>query len=799
PYGELVGYRALAATLDTLAGITPDDPADAARASLRRLVSNALDAPVESPDVRDIERHLALLRGLDTESDRIGNPIDERGMHVSVRRFLEAVARRQPLCLLIEDLHWADQALLSLLEHVAERAVGAPLLIVTLARPELLEQRPTWGGGVRAFTSILLEPLDVEAGRALADALCRGRGLSATNAEQISRVAGGNPLFAEELCAAMAEGSEAGGVPSALRALISARLDALPGAEKRALQCAAVLGRHIWQSGLAALDVAGDLVEQIEALERRDLLRALPASRVSGQREYSFKHDLIRETAYGLLTRSERRRLHARIVTWLEETSGERIEENLDMLAHHAVSAEMDDRALDYLTRSAERARRAAAHREEVGLLDQAFAIAERSGHPELVPEFRARRGRALTRLALWIDARRELEAALADLPADRRERRAEVLVDLALACNWSMDSPALLQRATEALEAASTVGRTDLVVDARFWLAWGTGSEGDVRSAIDQYHVAIDQTNRLGVALAPSVLPLYASTLCWAGRFPLAVERGREAVRIARDAGDTNSTILALQVLGLALSGTGAYEEALQVFNEATRYGRDYGIGPFLARATAMSAGFHLDVYDYEGHAAIAEEARELARAVNFLPALTSAGIDLLLNLARRGEVGRAEQLERDVANSVVRAGAWHAWLWRLRLAQARAELALVRGDPERAIRHADAAIDQARGRRPKYEALGLVTRASAMASLGRTPAALQTLRAAVDIARSLGDPALFLRGATALLAIDGDDGLAAEADSAAQHIVSHLPTPEMRERFQARSFPSPFGRGPG
>jgi class 3 adenylate cyclase/tetratricopeptide (TPR) repeat protein len=787
PYGEVVGYRALAMALYELAGITPDDAAEAARARLRQLVSSALGSPTADPTVRDIERHLALLSGLDTEADRLGNPTDERTMHVAVRRFLEASARARPMCLLIEDLHWGDEALLNLLEHVAERALAAPLLIVTHARPELLEKRPTWGGGIRAFTSLSLEPMDREAGLVLAAALCRERGLSAENAEPISRLAGGNPLFAEELCAAMAEGRGADGVPSALRALISARLDALPAGEKRVLQHAAVLGKRVWPAGLAALDVSGDLFEQLEALERRDLLRSHPRSRPGGQREYAFKHDLIQEMAYGLLPRSERRRLHARLVEWLEETAGERIEEVLDLLAHHAVSAELHERALDYLARAAERAGRAAAHREEAALLGQAIAIAERCGRTDLIPEFRGRRGRAFTRLTLWADARRELEAALAGLPADRRERRAEVLVDLALACNWTLDTPALHRRAGEALAVASTVGRTDLAMDARFWLAWATGSDGDVGSAIEQYRDAVVQTNELGVALAPSVLPLYSTTLCWAGQYPIAVERGREAVRIARAAGDTDSTILALQVLGLALAGTGAYDEAWRVFDEAARFGREYGIERFLARSLAMSAGFHLDVFDYEGHAAVAEEACELARSVTFPPPLISASIDLLVNLARRGEVGRAERLERDVAGAIERAAAWHGWLWNLRYAQARAELALARADVEAALALSDAALRQARGRRPKYEALALVTRAAALVEVGRTTAAIKDLGEAVRVARSIADPALFLRGASALLAIEADDALATEARATARHILGRLPTHEMRQRFQS------------
>jgi tetratricopeptide (TPR) repeat protein len=487
--------------------------------------------------------------------------------------------------------------------------------------------------------------------------------------------------------------------------------------------------------------------------------------------------------AYGLLPRAERRRLHARVVQWLEDS--ERVDDILDMLAHHAVSAELHERGLHYLERAAERARRAAAHREEAALLERAIVIAERCGRADLVPEYRARRGRALTRLTLWVEARRELEAALDGLPIDRRERRAEVLVDLALACNWTMDEPALLDRAAEALEVAGQVGRNDLRMGARFWLAWGTGSGGDVSSAIDRYASTVTDTNALGVALPPSVLPLYTTTLCWAGRFQLAVERGREAVRIARQASDTDSTILAMQVLGLALAGTGAYDEAWPVFEEATRFGREYGVGPFLARATAMSAGFHLDVFDFEGHAAVAEEARELARSFSFQPAFVSASIDLLLNLARRGDVGKAERLERELPASVDKVSAWHVWLWRLRFGQARAELALARGDLDSAIRFADDALRQASGRRPKYEVLALVTRAAGLDRQGRTNAALADLNTAVRVARSIADPALFLRTASALLAIDGNHDLEREAHVTASHILNRLPTAVMRERF--------------
>jgi DNA-binding SARP family transcriptional activator/class 3 adenylate cyclase/tetratricopeptide (TPR) repeat protein len=786
PYGEALGYGALSMALHEAAGVMPEDDPQMARHKLGALVASVIETPAVEGEQVAIARHLALLSGLDTAADRSAVQADERTLQASVRRFLEALARRRPLCVLIEDIHWADETLLNLLGFVAARAGGAPLLIVTEARPELLERRPTWGGGLRAFMSLQLEPLEHGAGLALAGALCHERGLPEAMIERVARGAGGNPLFVEELTAAIAERPDAIGIPSAIKALIAARLDRLSPEERQIIARASVFGRHCWLGGLAALGVDENVAEHLETLERHDLLRLQPHSRFIGEREYAFKHDLIRDVAYEMLPRTDRRHLHGQVADWIEQTTGERADELLDLLTYHAVQADQPGRALVCLTRAAERARRAAAHREESRLLAQAIAIAERSTDGELIPELRARRGRAFTSVALWADARRELEAALAELPAEGRERRAEVLLDLALACNWSMDTPALRRHAGQALELAEATGRADLAMDAQFWLAWVAGSEGDVGSAVDQYQHILARATALNISPAPSVLPLYATTLCWAAQFDRATNSAREAVQIARAANDTDATILGLQVQGLALAGTGRYDEALQIFDEASRFGREFGIGPFLARSIAMSAGFHLDVFDFDGHAALAEEARDMARSVGFPPPLVSASIDLLLNLARRGEVGRAEQLAGEVAGAVQKAVSWHGWLWRLRFNQAQAEIALARGAAEQAIVLASEAFERSRRRRAKYQVLALVTRAQALGKLGRMREAVGDLKTAVKLARAQTDPALFLRSAAALLEQDGDDLLAAEARATAARILARLPTEEMRARFR-------------
>jgi hypothetical protein len=198
--------------------------------------------------------------------------------------------------------------------------------------------------------------------------------------------------------------------------------------------------------------------------------------------------------------------------------------------------------------------------------------------------------------------------------------------------------------------------------------------------------------------------------------------------------------------------------------------------------------AGFHLDVFDYAGNEALAEEARVLARAADFVLAEVSAGLDLLLNFARRQEVGRAEKLIPEVAKSVATARGSHGWLWRLRFAQARAELAFASGEWDEALRLAETTIQQSSELgRVKYQILALKTRAQAAAARGSAASAVADLHAALDRARTTTDPALFFQIAAALLSIEGDDALAQEAYATGERIRAKLPTDEMRHAYEA------------
>lgn len=295
-----------------------------------------------------------------------------------------------------------------------------------------------------------------------------------------------------------------------------------------------------------------------------------------------------------------------------------------------------------------------------------------------------------------------------------------------------------------------------------------------------------MEEMERLGLRPASHALPWYSNILCWTGQFERSIEHSRKVIQASREANDICVQMYALPHLGAALAASGRYADAARTFEEARDLGRKYGIGSFLARSIGFSAGFHLDVFDFAGAEALSEEARDLGRSVSFPGSIASGGIDLLFNFARRHEPGRAEALLGEVEAAIGTAKGSHAWLWRHRLAQARAELSLERRDWDAALRFAEDALEQARSKhRLKYQALALEARAKALVEKGRKREAIDALRGALAIARPLGDPAVLLRAALALLAVEGDDGLLAEARDAARRIAAALPDAVLRRRF--------------
>jgi len=240
-----------------------------------------------------------------------------------VRRLCEQLARPRPLVLVFEDVHWAETTMLDLIEHIAENPREAPILLLCLARHELLDQRPQWGGGKLNAASVTLEPLTGAESHALADWLIRDLGVAETTRAPVVETARGNPLFTEQLVAMLAEGQwdkDEPPLPGSIEALLAARLDLLGPAQRLTLEYAAALGDRFPAAPLAQLvppDLRTTLPRHLAALVRKQLLR--PAHLlVGGGDGYRFGHILVREAAYRRLPKNVRADLHERYADWLE-------------------------------------------------------------------------------------------------------------------------------------------------------------------------------------------------------------------------------------------------------------------------------------------------------------------------------------------------------------------------------------------------------------------------------------------------------------------------------------------------
>jgi len=381
PYGEVIPYGAFAAQVKQIAGMFDTDSIEVACEKLERAVAALLDGAAG-----EIASHLAMLIGVGRE----GGVDDRQTLFFSARRLVEALAEQQPTVLVFEDIHLAASSMLDLLETFASRVRDVPLLLLTLARPELLKERPTWGGGLPAYTALALEPLAEEHSKELAGRLLEAAGADAQSAPKLAETAEGNPLFIEELAASLAEQrATAGELPNSIRSIVAARLDALPPAERDVLLDASVVGKVFWSGALTqmAKDERARL-DALDSLEGRDLIRRDAVSRLQGHEQFTFKHQLIREVAYSTLPRALRRDRHGAVARFLEDAVTE-VGDVAPALAHHWREAGEPEQAVRYLLAGAEQANRGWAKDEAFRLYREALT---------LVPQTDAERRRDITR-----------------------------------------------------------------------------------------------------------------------------------------------------------------------------------------------------------------------------------------------------------------------------------------------------------------------------------------------------------------------------------------------------------------
>ena len=380
PYGASSPYGAFGQQVKQIARIFDSDAPAEAREKLAAGVAE-LAGPAAAEEHAP---HISVLIGLDDE----GEVADRETLFFSARVLVESLALDSPTLLLFEDIHWADASLLDLLETFAARVREVPILFVALARPELLTERPGWGGGLPAYTALPLDPLAESSSTELAEQLlAEAADVSESRAAAIAETAEGNPLFIEELAASIAERStaDAGQLPTSVRAIIAARLDSLPAEERSVLVDASVVGRVFWRGALSEISPRDDLSVLLGSLEARDMIRREAVSRIQGDQQFGFKHGLIHDVAYKTLPRPNRRERHAAVARFLESATA--VGQSYEALGDHWREAGESERAVECFVSAAEQAGRGWAKERALALYRQAL---------ELVPEDDAARRRGI-------------------------------------------------------------------------------------------------------------------------------------------------------------------------------------------------------------------------------------------------------------------------------------------------------------------------------------------------------------------------------------------------------------------
>jgi hypothetical protein len=620
-YGEGVAFRPLVAMISAAASITPQDSPDAVTGKIESLVSSiGCDAAVVGP----LTRVFGMADATETPEE----------MFWAVRKLFEALARRRPLTLFFDDLHWAEPALLDLIDEIAEWSRDVSMLIVCAARPELLERRSDWGGGKLNAVSLLLSPLTPDQSQRLIDNLADGSSLTDDVKAKLIATTAGQPLFIEEMLAMFADETEsepgAGGsgaapvrlpVPETIHSLLAARIDQLPPEERQVLQAAAVIGSVFKAALLRSLvaEPAEEVASRLADLCMKDVLRE-DTSRLGTGDSFVFRQSLMREAAYDSVPKELRSQLHEEIARWLEREPPETGVDTDDLLAYHLEAAYRcraelrpgDEHAMTLAREAAGHLSLACTHAVGSADADRARELLERA--QSLMASFgpgaegakvAAVLGRAAIMVGAWGSAvdllapfveqgppeiSRDLGVALCKLhrsePNGPEYRRGQRLLEAACAASPSdADALASLAGTWKGIDeaAAHRLYRQAVAADPSDPYAWGNlleyeiSSRGDL-SAVREKPSVTEAAIRRCRAQADA-----GANLPWAfydiGKFSLLLERPYESLAAYARAVQLSTAPFMIETSLVSLERLVMVDDELPALRAATR---------FLALATA-------------------------------------------------------------------------------------------------------------------------------------------------------------------------------------------------------------------
>jgi class 3 adenylate cyclase/tetratricopeptide (TPR) repeat protein len=606
PYGQDVSFWAFREMVKAHARILETDSRESAELKLANYVGT-LQLGSEAVWVR---RHLAPVLGLASGEEGA----DRRPERFAAwRRFLAGLASVQPVVLVFEDLHWADDDLLEFVGSLGEWLSDLPLFILGTARPELLERLPGWET-MEHMTAMRLDPLTDDATSVLIAELLPVSDVSSDARAALLEQAGGNPLYAEQYVRMVAERGSEQVVPDTVQALIVARLDALPEAEKRVAQDASVTGAVFWSGSVAAAggDDRWTAEEHLRALERKALVRRSNETSVAGETEWAFGHALVRDAAYAAIPRVQRSDQHRRVAGWIESLG--RPDDHAELLAHHYVSAldlaaaagldtgELSEVALASVRQAGDRAvalhafaAAARFYRRALELLDakdpararlllelgRSLFFSEAQGEDELLAardaflELGDHEGTTETEVLLAelsrVAGRRErFELHLAAVEATAGELRpspvkARALLTIGMGHNVRGEYELGIDAGRRALALAEELGLGESQVRALNVVGW---ARSELDEGLDDLERSVELGRSLGVPEAYRSCANLAHQLRHRGEFRRSVEFQEEAIRLANRFGDAPGSRFSRAIISQFRYRQGRWDEALEIID---------------------------------------------------------------------------------------------------------------------------------------------------------------------------------------------------------------------------------------
>jgi class 3 adenylate cyclase/tetratricopeptide (TPR) repeat protein len=593
PYGEGITFWALGEILKAHTGILESDSPQVASAKLDKVLP-------QGSEREWFRQRLLPLLGVEASS-----PAEREELFTAWRRFLEGVAEERSTVLVFEDLHWADEALLAFLEHLADFAEGVPLLLVSTARPELYERHPQYGTGLRNATPINLAPLSQEETARLISALLDATVLPVELQQPILDRADGNPLYAEEFVRLLKdrdllvrkgsswelrEGADVP-FPDSVQALIAARLDTLEPDTKSLLADAAVIGKVFWAGAIAQMgdrDLA-EVTTILRELSRKELVRPARQSSMAGEAEYAFWHILARDVAYNQLPRGSRASRHAAAATWIESRAPDRVEDLADVLAYHYATglelaraagqteqaAELETPALRFLGLAGDRA---LGLDTEAALesFERALALTP-TDHPERAAGL-ARFGEAAQYAGRFGDAKDALEEAISAFRGTGDLAAAARAMGTLAATLFRLGDPRGWALPAEAVALLKPLPPGPDLVGALTELARAEALLGSAEAGLRHADQALTLAEQLGLPRPARALGYRAAARANLGD-PGGLDDYREAITLATEAGQGREVALLHNNFAEDLRPFEGPAAALEVLQEGIEFAQARGL----------------------------------------------------------------------------------------------------------------------------------------------------------------------------------------------------------------------------